>query len=123
MKIQKFNESVNLSTNTIKKLAVDYHNLLNDLKPLVIERYLEIVRDHTLGYGQDIVDKYGGTYYEVDNIDGIRLKDLSMHDNKFFFTLEYFDYDSDTPDITYVPFSEEELKDAIVKSNAKKYNL
>ncbi len=39
MKIQKFNENVDISTNSIKKTIIDYHELLIKLKPLVIERY------------------------------------------------------------------------------------
>ena len=126
MKIQKFNESVNLSINSIKNTINDYHELINTLRPVAIKRYLEIAEDHTTGYGQDIVDVYGGdSFYVIHNVEKIKLIEIKMHDNKIFFTLEYLDSydDSGNSDIFYVPFTEEELENAIIKMNANKYNL
>jgi hypothetical protein len=114
------------SVISIKDVIVKYMEIIEYIRPAVIDRYNEIASDPELDYGQNITDVYGGSsFYTIHNLKGIQLKEISFDDNKFFFTLEYFDSYSTTesPDIFYVPFTEEELEDAILKLNAKKYNI
>jgi hypothetical protein len=121
MKIQKFNENVDISTNSIKKTIIDYHELLIKLKPLVIERYLEISKDDDLM--QEIVDVYGSDYFSSSNAKKLILTDIKYFDNKIFFTLKHNDIYGSEDKYYYVPFNEDELDDAILKMNAHKYNL
>ena len=77
------------STTSIKKISNEYHNILDFIEPAVFKRYNEIANDETMNYGQDITDKYGGdSYCIIHNIDSVTMKDVKMHDNMYFFTIE-----------------------------------
>lgn len=112
------------SITSIKSISGEYHDMLDFIKPAVIKRYNEIANDQKMNYGQDISDVYGGdSYYVIHNINRIKLVESKMHDNKYFFTLEYYDYDEEKPSTFYVPFTEDELKNTIIGVDSDKYNL
>jgi len=113
------------SISSMKNIMKEYHELLKYFHPIVFQRYNEIAEDPELNYGQDIADVYGGdSYIFIHNIKTTRLMEMKMHDNKIFFTLEYKDsYDDEAPNTFYVPFTDKELEDVIMKFNAEKYNL
>ena len=114
------------SVSTIKDTINKYKEIIDFLTPGVIMRYNEIAEDPKLDYGQNITDVYGGnSYYVIHNTTRIKIIDMSIHDNKTFFTLEYLDSYSDEaePDTFYVPFTDEELENTILKLDSKKYNI
>ena len=122
MKHLKLFENIK-SVSSIKDAINKYKSILVYIKPAVIDRYLEITNDPEMDYGQDIADKYGGnSYYVIHDINRIVLREMSFHDDKIFFTLEYYD-DDDELDTFYVPFTDEELKNAILKLDSNKYNI
>lgn len=123
MRHLKLFENVN-SIASIKDTIKKYHEILKYVKPVVIQRYNEIANDSNMDYGQNITDVYGGdSFYVIHNIKDIKLTEMRIHDNKIFFTLEYQDnYENDVSTF-YVPFTDEELENSLIKNNANKYNL
>ena len=125
MKYLKLYEKIK-SVSSIKDIINKYHDILEYIKPVVVDRYNEIANSSELDYGQNITDEYGGSsFYGIHNLKRIELKEMKIHDNKLFFTLEYIPGNSEKneADIFYVPFTDEELENAMLKLNVKKYNL
>jgi hypothetical protein len=123
MRHLKLFENVN-SIASIKDTIKKYHEILEYVKPVVIQRYNEIANDPDMDYGQNITDVYGGdSFYVIHNIKDIKLTEMKIHDNKIFFTLEYQDnYENDVSTF-FVPFTDEELENSLIKNKANKYNL
>jgi len=121
LKIFENIKSISSIRDTIKK----YEEIVEFLRPVVIARYNEIASDSKLDYGQNITDVYGGdSYYVIHYIERIKILGLKIHDNKIFFTLQYHEpYSNEEFSEFYVPFTDEELEDAIIKLDTNKYNI
>ena len=123
MKHLKLFENIK-SISSIKDVIKKYQEILEQVKPAVIQRYNEIANDPNMGYGQDITDVYGGdSFIVIHSIDHIRLKEMKIHDNKIFFTLEYTEPYDDYSSIFYVPFTDDEFEKLLINIDTNKYNL
>jgi hypothetical protein len=108
------------TVSNILDIANKFNNLADELEPLVIKRNNEIAENFDLS--QDIVDIYGSdSHCIIHSYNSAKIIGIKMHDNKIFFTLEFYDYDDKY--IFYIPFTKKELEKALMEFDASKYNL
>ena len=124
MKHLKLYENIN-SISTIKNTMNKYNEMMEKLFPIVYKQYNKIADNPKLNYGQDYCDKYGSDSYTVThNEKNITITEMKEFDNKIFFTVEYLEDWGVVPNRRcYVPFTEEELKQAILENETDKYNI
>jgi len=123
MKHLKLYENIE-SLSFIKKTAKDIKKILKYYHPIVFKRSNEIANDEFFNYGQDLTDVYGGSsFITIHNISDTELTMVKLHNDKIFFTLEFIDTFDDSDYTFFVPFTDEELKQAIMEQETDKYNI
>jgi len=130
MKYLKMFENLNNLKSKISMIR-QYQNFLEDIEPALLFKYKEDYKEYEEDENDDreLVDL--GNYVKVE-IGEVNIVD----DNNLRFTLKlyelstisylksyYEDYENNKPELRYYFISVEDLENAIVEMDAKKYNL
>lgn len=105
------------SASSIIDLVSKYKETLDFIRPAVLEKYNDMVENES---NYEII---GNTPYKIDDENKILLNEMYYDHNTglIYFVLLYWDeFENDR---FHVPFSKAELNDAIIKIDAKQYNL
>jgi hypothetical protein len=104
------------SVQSTRNLIREFNDFLRDVKPVVIEEYLRLAKDEK--YEPDYGDK-PNRY----NSKKLALIEATVSDEYFEFLLQDYDNDGIVQGQYFVMFSNEEMEDALMKMDVKKYNL
>jgi len=105
----------NKSIQSIRNLVEDFNKFLIYVKPIVLEEYLRLAEDRRY------IPEQGDTPTK-NKFENLALIEVAAMDGYFEFLLQ--DYDEDGIAYQYfIPIADEDMKDALIKLDAKKYNL
>ena len=104
------------SVQSTRNLIREFNTFLRDIKPIVIEKYLELSKDKK--YEPDYGDKP-----DKHNIKDLALIEAVAEEEYFEFLLQDYDNEGVVQGQYFVTLSNEEMEDALMKMDVKKYNL
>jgi hypothetical protein len=104
------------SIESTRNLIKEFNDFLRDIKPIVFEKYLELAKDKR--YEPDYGDKPN-----THNIKDLALIEAIAAEEYFEFLLQNYDNNGIVQGQYYIILSNEEMEEALMKIDAKKYNL
>ena len=106
----------NNTLSSVRKLIIDYSNLLTEIKPLVIEKYKQLASD------PEYQPSYGDQP-DITDIKDLVLIRIGYWDKGVQFVLNTYDNDGIVVKYYYIDVENNDLDDMLSQLNSNKYNL
>lgn len=106
----------NKSAQSIKNLIEEFNNFLRDIKPVIIKEYLRLAKDKR--YEPEQGDKP-----IKGNVKNLALIEVITIDDYFEFLLQDYDNNGFVTSQYFISISNEDMEEALIDLDAKKYNL